>query len=192
MTEARFEYNGEQYTILVSDLTSTKRIHLAAKAPADFTAVADECEGPVPVNSLSTDTMDYIVDVLEETTDFDREQIEQRDAEFVLKAGGAVLRSIFENDDTDRQSSRCLKRVRCSEEFVECLFTEKMAIVAGMPNDATLYNFNYDPSRNELQFIFESDEWESVAEGEKIPCHEAHGVGFGDSTREAETMDLSE
>lgn len=193
MTEVRIEHDGETFRIDVEELSSIEKMHFSARAPEELQELAEmENEQPVNQCSFNSDVIDYLIYVTTETTDFTEEQLEAMQMESLLELTSAVLEAALGEPDDDTHGGRCLKRVRCTQEFVEGLFTEKMAIVAGMPDDASFEDFEYDPSRNEFHFIFESDEWEPLSEGAEIPCHKAYSVGFGDSTKELSPADLSE
>lgn len=195
MTQIRIEHDGEQYSIDVDDVDTVEKMHFAARAPDELQEVAEyeDEETAMQEASMTPDVIDYLIYVTTETTEFEEHQLQQMPMEPMLKLTSAVLEAALDDSDDDDADtgSRRLKRVRCTKDFIEGLFTEKMAIVAGMPDDATFEDFDYDPSRNEFQFIFQSDEWEPIAEGAEIPCYKAYSVGFGDSTKELSPSDLT-
>jgi hypothetical protein len=62
-----------------------------------------------------------------------------------------------------------VKAVQITREVVNPLFRGDMAVIAGMPDDANFVRFYNEPRRDLLMFVFESDEFEPVTEGEVIP-----------------------
>lgn len=192
MKQIRIELEDQTYSIAVEELDSIQKMQIASRAPDELQEVAGmEKEEAMETMSVSDEMLDFLTYVATEATEFDEDALAQLPVEAFLEITTAILETALgDPEDVGDQTGRRLRRVRCTKEFVECLFTEKMAIVAGMPDDASFENFDYDPARNEFHFIFSSDEWESIAEGAEIPCHEAYGVGFGDSTKELPTADL--
>ena len=187
MSKVSVMYEGKKYSVGVKELSPQSKISIATDAP-DQLLEASKADGQDV--SLNKETIDYLITVVEEVTDFEKDEIEKLPTELLLDLSASVLEEIFSDSQQSDKKNR-VKRVRCTEEFVECLFTEKMAIVAGMPDNASFKNFEYDPARNEFNFIFESSEWEPVDEGGEIPLHEAYTVAFGDSDKELESAKFS-
>lgn len=194
MGEITLKHDGDKFTIDVDDVGRDERMRYASMAPDSLHEIAEAEDDNEAMRkaSVEPEVVEYLITVATETTAFTEDQLQDIPIDTMLTLTSEILNEVLaaeggENDDTERR----LKRVRCTAEFVEGLFTEKMAIVAGMPDDASLEDFSYDPSRNELQFIFHSEQWDKVAEGAEIPCHKAYGVGLGDSTKELSPADLT-
>lgn len=65
---------------------------------------------------------------------------------------------------------RRIKRIVVSEEFGEILFTNPNKMyVEGLPDDAQFVEARQSVERMCLYFIYESEEWDHVEEGEMIP-----------------------
>jgi len=160
------ESRDYELSVGVSELSKLETTYLAAKAPDSLLAL-----DPYSTDryDLTPEMLDYFVDVLENHTNLNKDTVENMDRSEMMEISAAVLEEIFEDNDNSQDDSRRLKRVRATEEWVEMLFKGKVTLVAGMPDDASLENFNYDPSRNEMQFIFSSSEWDKIAEGGYIP-----------------------
>lgn len=66
-------------------------------------------------------------------------------------------------------SQKRIKAVKVTREVVNPLFRGDMAVIAGLPDDANFVRFYNEPRRDLLMFVFESDEFQPVTEGEVIP-----------------------
>lgn len=175
MSEIRVEHDEKSFTIEVDDVGSVKQTSLAMRAPEELHETSPES---LDGTNATEDVLDFLIYTATETTDFTKDQLEQLPMEIMLEICTAIVEELF-NDGTDSNyDNRRLKRVRCTQEFIECLFTQEMAVVAGMPDDTTFEQFDYDPARMEFQFIFSSQEWDKIAEGAEIPCHEVYGIGL--------------
>lgn len=182
MKQVRFEYDGNSYSIDVEEPSKIEKIHLAARAPDSLHEVADS-EPENIERHIDQEVIDFLMEVTADYTNFEREHLEAMPTDPMLQVTSAVLEAVLGEPETEH-SRRRLKRVRATKGFIEVLFAGKAAVVAGMPDDARLEGFDYDPSRNELQFIFSSDEWEPIDEGAAIPVHQAGVVELGDDVKE--------
>lgn len=148
---------------------------LAASAPKELAAAADdaECEEDFEFE-MTAEVIRYFEKVLKTATELDDDTIDELSWEEIANLASEVLNVIFQ--ETDADNSRRIRRVRATKDCIEALFRGEMAVVAGMPDDATMEDFHYDPSRDELQFVFSSDEWPEIDEGAKIPLVQAHVI----------------
>lgn len=176
MKEAKATIDGKQYAIKVKDLDNSDKIRLAMQAPSRLMEAAERGERPEDLTSAE-ETVEFMEYVLVEATEFTDEQVEQLTLDQLLQLGAVTLNTALD-DEEGNDSKKRVRRVRATEEIVECIFKGEASVVAGMPDDASLENFEYDPSRNEIQFIFSSSEWEPIGEGEKIPLHEVAAVSL--------------
>lgn len=182
MKQVRINHDGDKYSIDVEEPSKMEKMHLVARAPDSLHEVAD-CEPEDVDRHIDPDLLDFLIDTTVEYTNFEREHLEAMPFEPMLEVTSAVLEAVLGEPETEH-SRRRLRRVRATKEFIEVLFAGKAAVVAGMPDDARFEDFDYDPSRNELQFIFSSDEWEPIDEGASIPVHQAGVVELGDDFKE--------
>lgn len=67
-----------------------------------------------------------------------------------------------------------VKGVRMTREVVNPIFRGDIAVMCGLPDDAKFQRFYRNGARDELIFVFESDEFERLGEGEKIPLAEVN------------------
>lgn len=71
-------------------------------------------------------------------------------------------------------SEKRVKSVRMTREVVNPLFRGDMAMICGLPDDADFKRFYRDGARDMLVFVFQSEEFDPVKEGEKIPYRQAY------------------
>lgn len=67
-----------------------------------------------------------------------------------------------------------VKAVEMTREIVNPLFRGDLAMMCGLPDDATFKRFYRDGERDMLLFVFESEEFDIVEEGERIPHKQAY------------------
>lgn len=182
------EIDDQQLAIELDLPTGMEKMYLAAKAPSDLLDVADEVDDPDEIDdvdvALTPDIIDYFVNIVTETTRFEKDQVEQLPTEQLIHIGSAVLEAVWGEEEQDNSAEKRIKRVRLTEQFMENLFRGECAMVAGLPDDISMENFHYDPSRNELQFIFSSDEWDKVKEAATIPATELYQVEIQSNDKE--------
>lgn len=176
-------HDDKNYTLDVEEPSSVEKMNLAAKAPDSLDKIAGADDPRDVDHHIDEELIEYMIDVTVQTTDFERQHLKEVPMAPMMELGAKVIQAVFDSE-RDTHGDRRVKRVRCTQQFIEVLFKSKASIVAGMPDDATFENFEYDPSRQELQFIFSSDEWEEIDEATEIPVHEATVVGIGDDTKE--------
>jgi hypothetical protein len=166
--------DGTRYSVDVDEPSPVKKMQIAAGAPDELVENDLDLENVESVEDLDVDfevtedLVDYLVDVATRVTELEESDLNRLQLRYQTELCAEILNAIFEDDPTD-PTNRCVKRVRMTEEVFEHLFKGEMTMVAGMPDDASFEDFNYDPSRMEFQFIFSSDEWEPIPEGAAIP-----------------------
>lgn len=180
--------DGYSYTVDVDDVGSIERMRIASRVPEELEKLAEMTEEEaiesMNASGISEETIMFLTDVTTQTTDFTEDELDQLPINTFIQLTTDILNEIFTESNDSMKDKKRVRRVRCSREYIDTLFTEKMSMICGMPDDASMVDFNYDPSRQEVQFIFESSEWKPIKEGAKIPTHEAYAVGLGDSTKE--------
>lgn len=63
------------------------------------------------------------------------------------------------------------RRVRVTPESIENWLKHGMTVDVDLPKDARIVGYWYDETHWWHVFLFESAEWETLAEGERIPVH---------------------
>lgn len=71
-------------------------------------------------------------------------------------------------------SEKRIKGVRMTREVINPVFRGDVAVMCGLPDDADFKRFYRDGTRDMLVFVFESDEFDVVKEGDKIPYKDAY------------------
>jgi hypothetical protein len=61
-----------------------------------------------------------------------------------------------------------------TREVIDPLFRGDMAMICGMPDDATYQRMYRDSARDMVVFVFESEAFDPIGEGEKIPMRNAY------------------
>jgi len=168
--------DGSNITIDINDnFSQMDKMRLAARMPDELVEAAETADDAGDFDfDMTVDVINYFENVLKETTQLDNDTIDDMSCHHIGKLASAVLNAIFE--DVDDDNSRRIRRVRATQDSIEAIFKGELAVVAGMPDDASMENFHYDPSRDELQFVFSSSEWSEIAEGAKIPLVQAHVI----------------
>lgn len=72
-------------------------------------------------------------------------------------------------DTSNQKRGKRLGCVVVTGENIEKYFTGDMTIVEGLPDDARLVDTWNEPARQRYVFMFESDEFPVVPEGETVP-----------------------
>lgn len=178
MTQVILETNdGSRYSVDVETPSPREKMHIAARAPDELLETAENVEdvdNPTDVDiDFTPDVVDYLVSVATQVTELDEADLNQLTTTNRVELCAEILNTIFREDSNQSSNNRCVKRVQLTEDFITHLFRGEMAMVAGLPDDASFEDFTYDPSTMQLQFVFSSDEWEPVDEGEEIPFIEA-------------------
>lgn len=183
MNDVTVQIEDRQFTISVKDLSAVRRTHLVAQLPEEL-ASADRPEQV----QVDEEIVAYFTNVLTTATEFTQEEVDTMSVEHLAKFSSSVLEHIYGDEVGSTHTGR-LRRVRATDEFIEHLFVGDAVLIAGMPDDASFEDFSYDPSCNEVMFIFSSDEWEPVDDAEEIPVHETYGVEISSGTKEMEPAD---
>lgn len=189
MTEITVNVNNTQYRIEVLEFSSIQKMHYGTKAPNSLLE-RDSTVDPKDADPVTDEEVEFLIEVGAAATNFTEDDLESLPLEELIQISSAILEAAFSGDG-DNQTGQKLKRVRCTEQFIECLFTNPVAVVAGMPDDASFKKVDYDPTSGAYNFIFESSEWEPMKQGEHIPYHKAYSVGFGDSSKNLSPTNLS-
>lgn len=177
---------GHDLTVDVQKVSQLKQMRIASRAPDELVEVAEDADSAEDVDDVpyTPEVINYLVDVTTEVTEMEKEDFQDLSAQSTIAIGAEVINTVFDSSDSDvSDKSRRIKRVRATEQVIESLFGGEVTMVAGLPDDAELEYFEYDPSRNELQFIFSSEQWERIDEGAMIPVIEASVVQIPVSDR---------
>lgn len=174
---------GHDLTVDVQKVSQLKQMRIASRAPDELVEVAEDADSAEDVDDVpyTPEVINYLVDVTTEVTEMEKEDFQDLSAQSTVAIGAEVINAVFNSDVSDKSSR--IKRVRATEQVIESLFGGEVTMVAGLPDDAELEYFEYDPSRNELQFIFSSEQWERIDEGAMIPVIEASVVQIPVSDR---------
>lgn len=188
MTQVTIETeDGKKYSVDVQKPDPVEKMQIAAKAPDELVELGEEMEEGEDIDEsdaeLTPDIVDYMVEVATNTTELEENHLRQLSTKYQILLCSEILNVVFDEYADERDEEKRVKRVRLTQEFVTHLFRGEMAMVAGLPDNATFEDFNYDPARMELQFIFSSDEWEPIPEGAQIPVVSATGVEIPSSTK---------
>ena len=176
MNKQTVTIDGVNITIdITNDFSQMDKMRLAARMPDELVEAAEAADSEEEFDfHLTVDVIDYFENVLKEATQLDDDTLDSMSCQDIGELASVVLNAIFEGADTD--NSRRIRRIRASQDSIEAIFKGELAVVAGMPDDASMEDFHYDPSSNELQFIFSSNEWSKIGEGAEIPLVQAHVI----------------
>lgn len=163
--------SGEVVSVKVEDVGSIELINIASRAPDKWGA--KELDEPIP---LDDEGSNFIVDTVLEYTDITRGDLDEMSSNKTSTVCAAVFEELFQDDDGPPSKGR-LRKVVATPNFIDAVFTEDIGVVCGMPDDATFVDFRERVSRGEVEFIFESSEWDEVGAKESIPTIDVVAVG---------------
>jgi hypothetical protein len=170
------EHDGRKVRAQVIEPSSSEKLRFLTEAPNSLI----NCMKTQNMNSMDDEDIDYLTDAVSRYTDLSDREIDALSPQLLINLAGEVLQ-VLADVDTDGASEKRVRLVRLTGQALERIFTEKISVVGGMPDDATVHRINYNASDDTLDIVFESSEWEVVAEGDDMPVHAVQIVGFGDN-----------